>query len=116
VLISHLLVHHKVPGPRFAPGLFIGLIAAFSLLGQTKPVFALTGLGTTLIAGGALIELNRQRIWDNYNKSFRKMKGIKGLWAKPNKVYYTINVVFLWPFIIFLGVMSLWAAYMLSYN
>jgi len=116
MLISHLFVHHKTPGPRFAPGLFIGLIAAFSLLGQTKPVFALAGLGTTLIAGGTLIELNRRRIWDDYLKSFRKAKGVRGLWAKPNKMYYTVNVVFLWPFIIFLGVVCLWASYVLSYN
>jgi hypothetical protein len=114
VLISHLLIHHKTPGPRFAPGLFIGLIATFSLLGQSKPVFALAGLGTTLIAGGSLIELNRQRIWENYRKGLRKAKGLKGIWTKPNTTYYTINVVFLWPFIIFLGMVCLWASYVLS--
>jgi hypothetical protein len=116
MLLSHFILHHKTPGPRFAPGLFIGLVATFSILGETKPTFALTGLGTTLILMGALVILNRQRIWDGYLKRYRKSKGLKGLWTKPNNIYYTLNVVFLWPFIIFLGVICLWAAYMLSYN
>jgi hypothetical protein len=89
-------------------------MAVFTLLGQNKPVIGLTGLGVTLIAGGSLIELNRQRIWNDYRKSFRKGKGLRGLWTKPDPIYYTINVVLLWPFIIFLGVICLWAAYILG--
>ncbi len=114
MLISHLFHRHKTPAPNFAPGLFLGLLVAFTILGQTKPIVALAGLGTTLVATGVLIELNRVRIWDNYRAEFKKNKGLKGLWAKPNPVYYTINVVFLWPFIIFLGVVCLWAAYILA--
>lgn len=114
MLISHLLVRHKHPQPQFAPGLFVGLLVAFSLLGQTKPIVGLVGLGTTLLVTGVLVELNRQRIWDNYLKVFRKQKGLKSLWTRPSEVYYTINVVFLWPFIIFLGILCLWAAYVLA--
>ncbi len=114
MLVSHLLINHKEPGPRFAPGLFIALLAVFTLLGQSKPIIGLTGLGVTLITAGSLIILNRQRIWSEYKKSFRKAKGLKGLWTKPNPVYYTLNVVFLWPFIIFLGVVCLFAAYAIS--
>ncbi len=116
MLISHFIFHHKTPGPRFAPGLFVGLIATFSLLGNTKPVFALAGLGTTLILMGSLVILNRRRIWDGYLKNFRKSKSLKSFWTKPNAMYYTLNVVFLWPFIIFLGVVCLWTSYLLSYS
>jgi hypothetical protein len=114
MLISHLLIGHKVPSPRFAPGLFVGLVALFALLGQTRPAVALAGLGTVLIITGTLIELNRQRIWEGYRKSYRKRKGLLGLWTKPNHMYYTINVMFLWPFIIFLGIVCIWAAYYLA--
>ena len=114
MLISNLFRRHKTPGPRFAPGLFVGLLVVFTLLGQTNPIFGLTGLGVTLIATGTLVELNRQRIWDNYRKTFRKSKGFKGLWTKPDPVYYTLNVVFMWPLIIVLGAFSLWAAYILG--
>jgi hypothetical protein len=114
MLISHLLMRHKTPEPRFAPGVFVGLVAAFSILGQTKPVVGLVGLGTVLLVTAVLIEVNRRRIWDTYNKAYKKRKGIKGMWTKPNPVFYTINVVFLWPFIIFLAVICLWAAYILA--
>jgi len=114
MFISHLFTHHKTPKPRFAPGLFLGFLVAFVLLGQTKPVFGLVGLGTTLIVTGVLVELNRQRIWDDYVKAYRKRKGLKGILTKPNEIYYTINVLFLWPLIIFLGFICLWSAYLLA--
>jgi hypothetical protein len=115
MLISHLLPrHHKTPPPKFAPGIFMGLLAGFSILGLTKPIFGLVGLGTTLLVSGVLVEINRVRIWDDYRALYKKSRGFKGMWTKPNPVYYTINVVFLWPFIIFLGFISLWAAYMAS--
>jgi len=114
VLVSNLLRRHKTPAPTFAPGLFLGLLVVFTLLGQSKPTVGLVGIGTTLIVTGTLIILNRQRIWDDYRKGYRKSKGLAALWAKPNPVYYTLNVLFLWPFIVFLGIVCLWAAYMLS--
>ncbi|HEX3081883.1 MAG TPA: hypothetical protein VHQ86_01375 [Candidatus Saccharimonadia bacterium] len=117
MFISSLFSHftrRKVPAPKFAPGLFLGLLAAFTLLGQDKPVVGLTGLGTTLIAGGVLVELNRQRIWEDYRKQYKKAKGLSGLWSKPDPIYYTINVVFLWPLIVVLGIGCLWAAYVLG--
>ncbi len=114
MLLSHLLIGHKTPAPRFAPGVFVALLAVFSLIGQAKPIIALVGLGTLLILSGALVEANRQRIWDNYGKQYRKRKGVKGFWTKPNRTYYNINVIFLWPFIIFLGAICLWVAYALA--
>ena len=114
MLISHLLIGHKVPAPRFAPGLFIGLIAVFAILGQSRPVVGLAGIGTILIITGTLIELNRQRIWENYRKAHRKQKGVMGIWTKPNMMYYRINVLFLWPLIIFIGAVCVWAAYALA--
>lgn len=116
MLISHLIVRHKTPGPRFAPALFMVLLVGFTLLGFMKPIFGLTGLGTTMILAGSLVIVNRQRIWDNYRKGYRKSKSLKGFWTQPNSVYYNLNIAFLWPFIVFLGLVCLWTSYMLSYN
>ncbi len=114
MVISRLLVRHKAPDQRFAPGVFVALTVAFAILGQTRPIIGLAGLGTTLVIAGALVELNRRVIWENYRKAYRKQKGVAGLWTKPDPVYYAINIVILWPFIVLLGVLCLWSAYMLS--
>lgn len=114
MLISNLFVRHKTPPPRFAPGLFLVLLAAFVVIGQTKPVFALVGIGTTLVVASTLVEVNRNRIWEGYKKSYKRNSGMVGLWTKPNPVYFNINVWFLWPFILFLGLVCLWAAYIVS--
>jgi hypothetical protein len=114
VLLSNLFVHHKPPQPKFAPGLFLALLAAFVLIGQTKPVYGLVGIGTTAIVASVLILLNRDRIWEMYQKTYKKQKGVAGMWTRPNRVYYTINVYLLWPFVLFLGLICLWAAYAVS--
>jgi hypothetical protein len=114
MLISNLFVHHKVPQPRFAPGLFVGLIALFILMGEAKPLVGLVGIGTTAIVAAVLVEVNRVRIWETYRKSYRKQKGLKGLWTEPTTTYYLINVVILWPLILLLGVLCLYAAYILG--
>lgn len=114
MLFSHLLMRHKTPAPRFAPGLFIALVALFGSMGKTRPIVALAGVGTVLIVAGILVELNRARIWESYLKTHKKKRGAKSLWTKPSHVYYTINVLFLWPFIIFLGLVCIWAAYALA--
>lgn len=114
MLLSNLFTRHKTPPPRFAPGLFLGLLVVFVLLGQSKPIVGLVGIGTVLIIAAVMIEVNRQRIWDDYKKNYRKKAGTSGLWTKPNHVYYTLNVAVLWPVILLLGVVCLYAAYMLG--
>lgn len=114
MLLSNLFVQHKVPQPKFAPGLFLALLAIFVLIGDAKPIVGLAGIGATTLLGGALIELNRDRIWETYRKGYRKQKGMRGMWTEPNRIYYTINVLFLWPFVMLLGALCLYAAYVLS--
>jgi hypothetical protein len=114
VLISNLFVRQKTPAPCFAPVLFLALLVLFAILGQTSPVVGLTGLGTTAIITAVLVEVNRKRIWDTYKKNYKKQKGMSGVLSKPNHIYYSINVRVLWPFILFLGLICLWAAYTLS--
>ncbi|HEY6736649.1 MAG TPA: hypothetical protein VI322_02940 [Candidatus Saccharimonadia bacterium] len=111
MILSGLFVRHKEPAPRFAPALFLAFLAGFTVVGQIKPVMGLVGLGTTAILTAVLIELNRKRIWMEYLKIYKKRKGLKGAFTKPNELYYNINVWFLWPFIFFLGLICLWVAY-----
>jgi hypothetical protein len=112
-MLSRLFFRHKIPQPRYAQGLFFGLILVFGAIAQVKPVVGLAGLGTVAIIAAALIELNRERIWNDYRAYFKKHKGVKGMWAEPKPIYYTLNVSFLWPFVACLGVLCLWTAYTL---
>ena len=114
MIISNLFVRHKTPQPQFAPGFFMIFLSAFAIIGAQKPVLGLAGIGTLLVGFSVLVEVNRKRIWDDYRKAYRKRKGVMGLLTKPNPIYYTINVAFLWPFMLLLGFLSLWAAYMLA--
>ena len=114
MVLSGLFVRHKTPAPKFAPTLFLALLAVFTIVGQMKPVIGLVGLGTTAILAAALVLLNRRRIWDEYKKIYKKRRGFKGHFTKPDEIYYTINVVFLWPFILFLGCVCIWVAYAIS--
>lgn len=113
-MLSSLFVRHKVPQARFASLLFIILLTAFMWMGQYKPTYGLTGIGVTLIIASILIEANRDRIWETYRRSYKKQKGLAGMMSKPNKVYYNLNVYFLWPVVFLIGVVSLFVAYMLS--
>lgn len=113
MIISSLFVKHKVQPPRFAPSIFLLLIACFVVLGEVKPIYGLIGLGTTVIIGGFLVELNRDRIWDLYIKSTKKRKGFN-VFTRPNRIYYNINVYMVWPFVIFLGIVCLWTAFLMS--
>jgi hypothetical protein len=114
LLLSNLFLKRKIPGPHFAPGLFLALLALFVLMGQARPVVGLVGIGTTAVLAAVLVELNRNRIWEEYRKAYRRQKGLKGVLAEPHIVYYNINVYLLWPFILFLGTVCLWTAYMLG--
>jgi hypothetical protein len=114
MLLSNLFVRHKVPGPRFAPALFLALLALFVLLGNSRPIFGLVGIGVTAMLAAVLVELNRDRIWETYRKTYKKERGLKGTWTEPNRLYYNINVFLLWPFVLFLGALCLYAAYMLA--
>ena len=113
MILSGLFVKHKVQPPRFAPSLFLILLAAFVLVGEDKPVYGLVGIGTTVIIGGALVLMNRDNIWDLYLQTYKKRKNM-GFWTKPNRIYYNLNVYMLWPFVIFMGLICLWSAYILS--
>jgi hypothetical protein len=112
-MLARLFFRHKMPPPRFGQGLFLGLVIVFAVIAQVKPAIGLAGLGTVAIITAALVELNRERIWEDYRKLYKKSKGLKGVWHEPRETYYRINIVILWPFVAVLGVLSLWVAYMI---
>lgn len=111
MLLSNLFIKHKEHRPKFAPLLFLFLLSIFIFIGDSRPVMGLVGIGTIIIISAVLVLVNRESIWENYRAQFRKNKGLKGIWVEPNRVYYNINVFFLWPFVLFLGVLCLVAAY-----
>jgi uncharacterized membrane protein len=113
-MLARLFFRHKIPPPRFAQGVFFGLLIIFGIIAQLKPAIGLAGLGTVAIIAAALVELNRVRIWENYHQLYKKTKGLKGVWHEPREVYYRVNIVILWPFVALLGTLCLWLAYILA--
>ena len=114
MVLSSLFMKHSKPTPKLAPGIFLLLVVLFSAISIDKPIMGLVGLGTIASLAGTLVLVNRQSIWDNYRKAYRKSKGLTGFFTRPNELYYTINVWFLWPFVVFLGLACLWTAYLVS--
>ena len=114
MMFSHLFHYHASPRPHFAPGLFVGLIVVCLVLGQSKPIVGLAGLGVVLIVAAVLVEVNRATIWEGYVKEYKKNKRMHGVWNQPLKIYYTINVALLWPTVLLLGCLALTAAYVLA--
>jgi hypothetical protein len=114
MLLSNLFNKHKIPGPHFAPWAFLALLALFVLMGQSRPVVGLVGLGTTAVLGALLVELNHKRIWEEYRRAYKKQRGLAGTLSAPSMLYYNINVYLLWPFVLAIGLICLYAAFMLG--
>ena len=113
-MLSKLFHHHRKAKPRYAEGLFLGLLLMFALLTQIKPAFGLVGLGTLAILAAGVVELNSQRIWDEYRKGYKKQRRFTGFWHEPKDIYFKLNVYVLWPLVALLGALCLWAGYRLA--
>ena len=114
MMLSRLFLRRHLPEPQFGPSLFLGLVAIFALVVQIKPAVGLAGLGTTALVAAMLIELNRVRIWESYRTAYKKRKALHSPWNEPRRIYYTLNVAFLWPLVAMFGVLCLVAAYCLA--
>jgi hypothetical protein len=101
------------PAPHFAQGLFALLLVVFAVISHSHPVLGLTGLGVVLILGSSLVLVNRERIWADYVKRYKKLKK-KSSWGAPLQAYYNINVYILFPLLFLLGVGSLIGAWYAS--
>ena len=90
------------------------LLILFASIVYISPDVSMAGLGTSLVIMGVLVEFNSKRIWGEYLKQAKKRKKKLSAWQQPNEIFYKINVYLLWPLVIFMGVLSIWVAYMLS--
>ena len=101
----------KSPTPQFVSALFLCLVVVFIAVLHSRPQVGLAGLGTVLILAAALVEFNGQLIWQNYKKSYKKVKGWRGRLTEPSRLYYRINTLILWPAVALLGAFCLYLAY-----
>jgi len=100
-------IHKRIPEAKSVSWAFVALLALFALLTIHKPAVGLSGLGTVLVLAALLVEANRDRIWESYRQDHHRDKGT----AKPNRLYYQLNVYVAWPLVLVVGLAAIWAAY-----
>ncbi len=100
---------------NFAGWAFIDLVALFSALTYFRPVVGLTGLGSVLILAAILVEANKDTIWQNYKKQYKKSRyPVVDFFNRPTDFYYKLNVYIIWPLALTLGLLAIYAAYMVG--
>lgn len=112
-----MLFHRNHSRPaRFIQWSFLELIVLFVVIATNKPAVGLAGVGATLVIASLLVLSNKDYIWDNYKKHYKKPKNSPLLVSltEPTKTALTLNVYFLWPAIFFLGLASVYAAYLIG--
>lgn len=112
-MLSKLFRRHRSIKPGYVQYLFLGLLVLFVVVAQVKPVIGLVGVGTLAILAAGVVELNSQRIWDEYRKNYKKQRRFTGIWHEPKVIYFNLNIYVLWPLVALLGALCLWAAYVL---
>src|SRR6266567_2204822 len=96
-MLSQLFIKRKRTAPSLVPLSFLVALVAFVLLAQTEPALGLAGVGATMVVTAVLVELGRQRIWNDYLRAHKKRRAWGGWLSEPRYVYYVLNVWLLWP-------------------
>lgn len=110
-----MLFRKSIPAARFAGWAFVDLIILFSAISLYRPAAGLAGLGAVLVLASILVEANREMIWQGYKKSYKKTKDpMHEIWHKPREIYNQLNVYLVWPLFFLLGLVSIYAAYVIG--
>ncbi len=112
-----MLLHRNMGrSVRFVQWAFLDLIVLFAAISTVKSAIGLAGIGTCLVLASLLVLANKQYIWDNYKKHYKKPKNSPLLTAltQPTATYLAINVYILWPATFLLGLFAIYAAYLIG--
>lgn len=111
-----MLFIKRTPKARFVTWAFFCLLVFFLALATQKPAIGLTGAGAILILLALTVEANKERIWKDYKKSYKRNKDswIPEAWTKPTQAYYNVNVYVLWPLVFIVGFVAIATAYFIS--
>ena len=110
------LFHKKAPEARLAGWSFVSLAVLFGVLMLSRPAVGLSGLGAILVLASILVEANKEQIWNDYVRHYRRAKSdvLPKELSEPNRLYYNLNVYLAWPAVFVLGLFSIGVAYTLS--
>ncbi len=102
---------HKLDSVKFAGWAFVDLFILFSALYYFKPAVGLAGLGSILILASMLVLANHKLIWHDYLATFRKTQSsLLNRLQEPKPEYYRINIYIIWPAVMVLGFLAIYAA------
>lgn len=84
----------------------------FVLLTLIGNQFGQLGLGVLLTVGGIWTLARSKQVWAEYKAAWNKLpKKQKTQWNQPKKIYYYINVIFLIPLSIAMGVALIFTSF-----
>lgn len=102
---------HKLDTVRFATWAYVDLFLLFGAIFFVRQSAGLAGLGAIMILGSLQILANHKAIWHDYVATYRKSSSaVLNKLQEPKPLYYRFNIYFLWPMVMILGIMAIFAA------
>lgn len=100
-----MLFHRHHPKARSAEWAYLLLLLLFVCILTVRPAVGLAGIGAISVIGSLQVLANKDLIWENYKKNWKKSKNsTRNKLTKPDIRYYNINVYLIWPAVLFAGI------------
>lgn len=99
-----MLFHRHHPKAQSVEWAYVALLALFTCILFLRPAVGMAGIGGLFVIGSLQVLANKEVIWTNYKKNWKKSKNkTRDQLTKPNEAIYHWNVRVLWPLVFFLG-------------
>ncbi len=106
---------HKHHETRYAGWSFLCVLVLFAAIATSKLSIGLAGIGAVLVLAAIGVEANKEKIWEDYRANYKPSANkTRELWRAPNELYYKLNVYLVWPATFVIGLLAIYAAYVLA--
>lgn len=99
-----MIFHRHHPKARAAEWVYLVLLLLFTTILYVRPAVGIAGIGALFVLSSLQVLANKDYIWENYTKTYKKSRGkARAKLLEPTPLAYRLNVLFLWPLILFTG-------------